>query len=456
MWNMFKQRMLNTELDRYLKSYELKLQDLKKKRIINLKQWGLLFPVAKPEEWDVSLWCLLLGNICGISSPQDPTRPPPAEDVSMGADIVRLRLFRNELCHSADVRTETPQFETLWREISVVLLRLGHVEGADATLQDIIKNYKDGSFSSTEEHIKDSTMELKTWQTDDSMQDFHIIKTNLFELKQMVSQLGPNVFFSFVRDCDWLMTIMDKYGTEWIPKITSIMTDLEQMSINLRNMLKSDERFAAPLKSLEEIKVRMSGLRKNHVDTMTVLSKMTTKQDRILENQEIIMNDTSKMVRYMSAQRERPITHDEMVQTKEAGGYGDIDMGCGHLYDLSAYVDWLIKNGHYIMKCYRTKVDACLREWHISELREWLHWSTDTNAAYEASLSRNYIDAQADIKTCPSCSSYCRRDNDKNVHVRCLVCTNYEFCWNCMREWQSDRHHQGCSPATPNRPRNRV
>ncbi|XP_066536414.1 caspase-23 [Hoplias malabaricus] len=46
-----------------------------------------------------------------------------------------------------------------------------------------------------------------------------------------------------------------------------------------------------------------------------------------------------------------------------------------------------------------------------------------------------------EYKQCPGCQSNVEREDKKNLHVRCTICSArmghaYEFCWNCSRQWK--------------------
>jgi len=61
---------------------------------------------------------------------------------------------------------------------------------------------------------------------------------------------------------------------------------------------------------------------------------------------------------------------------------------------------------------------------------------------FEKMLSENSLKAHVDFKQCPKCRSFIERLNDSNLRVKCTICTkimgrNYEFCWQCEREWDS-------------------
>ena len=104
---------------------------LQKIRVINPSQWDLLFPTsgAAPDsnDFDITLLTILLRNICGLPAPATGWNiRPPAGDTSKSADIVRIRIFRNEVYgHITCAQLNHAKFNTLWQEISTPLTRLG-------------------------------------------------------------------------------------------------------------------------------------------------------------------------------------------------------------------------------------------------------------------------------------------------------------------------------------------
>ena len=109
------------------------LSDLKTTRkIIRQNQWDKLYPTHpnKPNinDFDITLLSVLLRNICGLSSPSAKVwdNVPTPLDHSVEADIVRIKLFRNEhFGHRPQSAVSEADFKTLWAEISLPLVRLG-------------------------------------------------------------------------------------------------------------------------------------------------------------------------------------------------------------------------------------------------------------------------------------------------------------------------------------------
>ncbi|KAL9961934.1 hypothetical protein ACROYT_G030978 [Oculina patagonica] len=107
------------------------LLGLFRRRILHKSQWDKLFPPtgATPDSktFDITLLFFLLTNICGLTPPPSGwhSKPPPS-DTSLEANLARIKFFRNELYgHVSTTGVDTPTFNSLWQEISVVLVALG-------------------------------------------------------------------------------------------------------------------------------------------------------------------------------------------------------------------------------------------------------------------------------------------------------------------------------------------
>ena len=127
--------------------------------VINATQWKLLFPPSgSPDSnnFDISLLTILLRNICGLSSPAAGWNVlPPASDTSVSAEILRIKMIRNEVYgHISSAQLGDTKFETLWREISQPLIKLG-------ILQKDIDQLKQTALSPEEESYIEK---LKQWK----------------------------------------------------------------------------------------------------------------------------------------------------------------------------------------------------------------------------------------------------------------------------------------------------
>ena len=106
------------------KTFLLKL----KPRVINDLQWDLLYPPSgnPPDSkiFDVTLLTVLFRNICGLPKTGWGAMPVDS-DRSIQANIVRIRLFRNEVyAHVTSTQVDNATFECLWKKISEALVDL--------------------------------------------------------------------------------------------------------------------------------------------------------------------------------------------------------------------------------------------------------------------------------------------------------------------------------------------
>ena len=107
------------------------LQSLRSRRIINATQWGKLFPAistsVSSKHFDITLLMTLLRNICGLAPPVTGwDMLPAATDMSLEADIARVKYFRNTVyAHAEHASVDDATFGTYWKEIRDTLVRLG-------------------------------------------------------------------------------------------------------------------------------------------------------------------------------------------------------------------------------------------------------------------------------------------------------------------------------------------
>ncbi|XP_076107867.1 uncharacterized protein LOC143076107 isoform X2 [Mytilus galloprovincialis] len=101
------------------------LDPLKRKRVINQKQWDLLYPrtgVVSSNNFDLTLMICLIRNLTEISVGD--LLPLPL-DVSVGADLSRMKHYRNLVAHCDDGTLSNEEFQDIWTEISLAVVRLG-------------------------------------------------------------------------------------------------------------------------------------------------------------------------------------------------------------------------------------------------------------------------------------------------------------------------------------------
>ena len=110
------------------KAHLQRLRDHKK--VITQLEWKRLYPspgmCGKSTDFDITLLFKLFRNICGLTPPVSGWDSlPNTTDHSPGADLVRIKFYRNEVYgHSNDMEISDAEFLHLWREIREALMRI--------------------------------------------------------------------------------------------------------------------------------------------------------------------------------------------------------------------------------------------------------------------------------------------------------------------------------------------
>jgi hypothetical protein len=103
----------------------------KTKKIITQPQWDELYPppprISNIQEFDITLLVILLRNICSLTPPTTGWNViPGSTDNSREANIVRIRLFRNNFFgHVPGTDVSRLDFEVHWLEVGSALRSLG-------------------------------------------------------------------------------------------------------------------------------------------------------------------------------------------------------------------------------------------------------------------------------------------------------------------------------------------
>lgn len=153
-------------LYRVLTNCQATLKSLRSKGILDPIQWGKLFPAipssVSSANFDITILCVLLTNICGLSRPATGWKYPPAiTDKSLAANVIRLKHYRNTVyAHVAEASVDDANFNSYWDDIRDVLVRLGGSSYAVA----ITKLETECMDPAVEEHFKEL---LKQWKKND-------------------------------------------------------------------------------------------------------------------------------------------------------------------------------------------------------------------------------------------------------------------------------------------------
>ena len=139
------------------------LDNLKNENVLNYRQWKKLFPPSggppDSKTFDITLLHLLLVEICPkLTKPKTGWHSMPAKkDHSRGAEIVRIKCFRNRLCHDVSTAVPNKEFEDEWKTISLSLVNLG------IDRQEINRLKTENIDHDTQQRIEE---EVKKWKLD--------------------------------------------------------------------------------------------------------------------------------------------------------------------------------------------------------------------------------------------------------------------------------------------------
>ena len=107
------------------------LTTLRHRKVVNARQWDMLFPptgaLPDSKRFDITLLFVLLRNICGLTSPATGWNSlPPLTDMTLEANLARIKYYRNEVYgHISSTGINRPDFENFWKDISGALTSLG-------------------------------------------------------------------------------------------------------------------------------------------------------------------------------------------------------------------------------------------------------------------------------------------------------------------------------------------
>ncbi|XP_052064699.1 uncharacterized protein LOC127704622 [Mytilus californianus] len=113
-----------------LKKEYTKLNELKRQHRISQKQWDLLFPpsqgVPDSKTFDITLMITLLRNLTRMIPPMGGFDClPTATETTLGADLARIKFYRNRLAHLDDANIDHDSFITYWEDVTDAIGRVG-------------------------------------------------------------------------------------------------------------------------------------------------------------------------------------------------------------------------------------------------------------------------------------------------------------------------------------------
>lgn len=121
------------DLAEILKQEEQTIKDLKcKKHLLSDKQMSLLYPskgLSSSAKYDITLMICLLRNLKKIAPPfAGFDKLPKKTEVNDGADLARVKFYRNFIAHADKDTIFTSDFNNIWNDLTQAVIRLGGPE----------------------------------------------------------------------------------------------------------------------------------------------------------------------------------------------------------------------------------------------------------------------------------------------------------------------------------------
>ena len=123
------------------------------------------------EEFDISLLCVLFRNICPNVPPPTlgwNTRQPDVNDLSLAADLQRLKNIRNSVyAHKSSTKVTNADFEPLWIDLSQIIYRISkHGSGKHQNIKQRIQILRNENLDPRSERDRMLKIFIK-WQEQD-------------------------------------------------------------------------------------------------------------------------------------------------------------------------------------------------------------------------------------------------------------------------------------------------
>lgn len=229
-----------SDIIKFLESKKKTLSKLRRKRVLTQEQFETVTSHSHADDFDISLLITLLTNLFPWEeeAPKHGWRMEVEDsDVSLGADLMRLRKLRNNLvAHRQDARLSSEQFETLWEQIEKILIRIvikTDVENVE-NVTSKIKEYKSSSLDDEQNYM---TL-FGRWYNEvvnslSSLQDeFKEICKRIEDFSQIIKGKLPERYYRYV-------LLLQEVGRFVLEKILEM--ELNRVQGDLTNLLRKHQ-----------------------------------------------------------------------------------------------------------------------------------------------------------------------------------------------------------------------
>ena len=172
------------------------LSRLKNMKVLTEPQFDLLQEIQpNPTKFDISLLVALLRNLCPGIEPPDPdwkVAVPDSEDLSMGAELLRIKNIRNTKMHVSTTLMPKSTFQPLWTELAAIIHKIAFKVSSECGLRISRKVVllEGADINPLGEKERQLLNTLKDWQT----QIIDIINEKVNSLQSSLESLHLKVY----------------------------------------------------------------------------------------------------------------------------------------------------------------------------------------------------------------------------------------------------------------------
>ncbi|XP_053389601.1 uncharacterized protein LOC128552574, partial [Mercenaria mercenaria] len=203
---------------------------LKSKKILTSIQYQQVTVNPDPDTYDISLLITLLTNkkICEITEPAKGWgQIPPDTDLSLGADLLRVRDIRNQIVgHRPNAQLEEKEFQVLWGNIESLLVRIARHVGSteEAKIKQMIESSKTRVLEPLDDREKKLLQVFVEWQKKDTEK----YQAQLLDVQKSLDHLHLKV--------DGIHNTDDTGASSSDDTLTSLQSQVQSIAQNIGNL----------------------------------------------------------------------------------------------------------------------------------------------------------------------------------------------------------------------------
>ena len=202
------------------------------------------------DDFDITLLLFLFREICSLKPPATGwNNPPNPTDLSVEADLVRMRLYRNTIYgHASSFELDHTNFQSLWKDIKYVILRIAKSISLAEERQwkTNVEAFKTKPLTfSDENHVH----ELQLWYQYEMevKESLFCLSTVLYENTKRTERIAENT-----KEHAAALKRVEKDSKKGAQTIEKVKENTEKNAADLRRVLEDNRDFARTLSSVDQ------------------------------------------------------------------------------------------------------------------------------------------------------------------------------------------------------------